>query len=134
MRPALRRLFLLALETDREAQLDAGTWQTRCLHCRTKLQVRGDGTPLGASTLEHVVPQAWFGKRAALPLTSRVRGNSDDARNLAIACQRCNHDKGKGPDARGPGDARAFEVVGALLAKRLSRWRERSSDPGEGTQ
>jgi len=126
MRPSLRRLFLLALETDREARLELGTWQTRCLHCRTRLQVRGDGTPLGAASLEHVVAQAWFGKRAASPFTSQVGDDADDARNLAIACTRCNHDKGKGPDARGPQDARAFEVVQALLMKRLARWR----DPG----
>jgi 5-methylcytosine-specific restriction endonuclease McrA len=124
MRPALRRLFLLALETDLEAQPAGDAWQTRCLHCRTRLQLRTDGTPLGPASLEHVVPRAWFSKRVATSLVERVGGDPDDARNLAIACARCNHDKGKGPDARGPSDARAFEVVGTLLDTRLARWRE----------
>ena len=124
MRPALRRLFLTALRADAEATLAGDAWTTRCLHCRTRLQVRGDGTPLGHASLEHVVAQAWFGKRAAAPLTVRVGDDADDPRNLAIACARCNHDKGKGPDARGPADTRAFEVVDALLGRRLARWRE----------
>ncbi|GAB2512061.1 HNH endonuclease [Lysobacter humi (ex Lee et al. 2017)] len=124
MRPALRRLFLLALATDTEAHEHDGTWTTRCLHCRTRLQVRADGTPLGSASLEHVVPQAWFGRRAAAALTSQVGNDADDPRNLALACARCNHDKGKGPDARGPQDARAMEVVTTLLARRRARWRD----------
>lgn len=128
MRPALRRLFLLAVATDAEAREHGGVWTTRCLHCRTRLQVRADGTPLGAASLEHVVPQAWFGKRAASALTSRVGEDADDPRNLAIACARCNHDKGKGPDARGPQDPRAVDVVTALLARRLARWRDAVDD------
>lgn len=70
------------------------------------------------------MPRAWFGKRDAAALTARVGNDPDDARNLAIACTRCNHDKGKGPDARGPSDARALEVVSALLQRRLDRWRD----------
>lgn len=127
MRPALRRLFLKALQTDGEATLTDGVWTTRCLHCRTRLQARDDGTPLGHASLEHVVPQAWFGRRAAAALTSRVGDNADDARNLALACARCNHDKGRGHDARGPSDRRALDVVEALLARRLARWRPPSS-------
>lgn len=127
MRPALRRLFLRAIETDADASRDASGWRTRCLHCRTRLHVDATGEPLGAASLEHVVPRAWFGKRAAAPLVARVGDTPDDARNLAIACTRCNHDKGKGPDARGPQDARAYEVVEALLSRRLARWREAPS-------
>lgn len=129
MRPALRRLFLRAVITDNEAGREGDRWMTRCLHCRTRLQVAIDGEPLGAASLEHVVPRAWFDKRAASALVIRVGGDPDDARNLAIACTRCNHDKGKGPDARGPSDARAFAVVETLLGTRLGRWRE-ASDPG----
>lgn len=129
MRPALRRLFLCALRSDAQASLvetpaDASHWETRCLHCRRRLQVRADGEPLGHASLEHVVPRAWFGKRAAAALTTRVDDDPDDARNLAVACARCNHDKGKGPDACGPADPRALEVVGALLESRLRRWRD----------
>ncbi len=134
MRPALRRLFLRALRSDALAVLvDADAqWDTRCLHCRRRLRVRADGEALGHASLEHVVPRAWFGRRAASALTARVGGDPDDARNLALACARCNHDKGKGPDARGPSDARALDVVGALLDARLRRWRDpESADGGE---
>ncbi len=134
MRPALRRLFLRALRSDAQAVLDdiGVHWDTRCLHCRRRLQVRADGEPLGHASLEHVVPRAWFGRRAAGALTATVGEDPDDARNLALACARCNHDKGKGPDARGPSDARALHVVGALLDTRLRRWRDPDlADGGE---
>lgn len=129
MRPALRRRLLLAAQSDALADFDGETWSTRCLHCRSALQLQANGEPLGTTTLEHVVPQAWFGKRAAASLTAQVGEDADDPRNLALACARCNHDKGKGHDARGPGDARAHEVVAALLATRLSRWRQPSALP-----
>ena len=130
MRPAQRRLFLTALRTDALARTEAdGAWSTRCLHCRTRLHVAADGAPQGHASLEHVVPSAWFGKRAAAPLTAQVGSAPDDARNLAVACARCNQDKGKGPDARGPADARAFEVVAGLLGRRLTRWRDPPADP-----
>lgn len=129
MRAKLRSLFRLAVATDTEATLGPdGTWTTRCLHCRTRLQVAADGEALGGSSLEHVVPQAWFGLRAAAGLTTQVGEDRDDPRNLAVACRTCNQDKGKGPDARGPQDARAFDVVATLLAKRLARWRPPSHD------
>jgi hypothetical protein len=128
MRPALRQLFLRALASDALAQLDDGGWQTRCLHCRRRLHVRADGDALGHATLEHVVPQAWFGKRAAAGLTARVGDDANDARNLALACAGCNHAKGVSHDARGPADARAFEVIARLLDRRLARWRTADTD------
>jgi 5-methylcytosine-specific restriction endonuclease McrA len=124
VRPALRRLFLRALSTDSEAQLNDGEWETRCLHCRRRLFVRDDGEALGNATLEHVVPQAWFGKRAAAALTALVRDDHNDARNLSIACASCNHGKGVSHDARGPQDERALVVIGQLLQMRLARWCE----------
>lgn len=132
MRPALRRLFLRAVGSDTEAQLRAEPdgrrlWETRCLHCRRRLQVRDDGEAFGHATLEHIVPQAWFGKRAAKPLTAQVGDDADDPRNLAVACAGCNHGKGVRHDARGPNDERAFEVVTQLLQRRLARWREPTS-------
>lgn len=124
MRAKLRHLFRLAVATDAEAMQAAdGTWTTRCLHCRTRLQVAADGEALGASSLEHVVPQAWFGKRAAQALCARVDHDPNDARNLGLACASCNQSKGKGPDARGPQDARALEVTEQALERRLARWR-----------
>ncbi len=131
MRPALRRLFLLALHTDTEAHWRHDEWETRCLHCRRRLCIRVDGEALGHATLEHVVPQAWFGKRSARPLTALVGDDPDDARNLAIACAGCNHGKGVRHDARGPNDTRAVEVVTALLQSRLARWREPDNMPRE---
>ena len=129
MRAKLRHLFRLAVATDAEAMQAAdGTWTTRCLHCRTRLQVAADGEALGASSLEHVVPQAWFGLRAAAALTTQVGDDRDAPRNLAVACRRCNQDKGKGPDAKGPQDARARAIVEALLAKRAARWRPLPTD------
>jgi 5-methylcytosine-specific restriction endonuclease McrA len=128
LRPALRRLFLRALSTDGAATLHDGVWDTRCLHCKRRLQVRADGEALGHATLEHVVPQAWFGKRAAAALTAQVGDDADDARNLALACAGCNHGKGVRHDARGPSDARAREVVAQLLEHRLARWRDPPDD------
>ena len=131
MRAKLKSLFRLTVATDAEAlQAADGTWTTRCLHCRTRLQVAADGEALGASSLEHVVPQAWFGLRAAAGLTAQVGEDRDDPRNLAVACRRCNQDKGKGPDARGPQDPRSHEVVAMLLSKRLARWRPMDRGPG----
>ena len=118
----LRQLIRLALDTDTEARTENGLRRTRCLHCRAHLAVAGDGTPLGTSTLEHIVPRSWFGRRAANDLTGGLTG-PDDPRNLAIACARCNQQKGRGPDAAGPADARAHEIVTALLARRRARFR-----------
>ncbi|MDQ3205406.1 MAG: HNH endonuclease [Pseudomonadota bacterium] len=129
MRASLRRLMLLAARSDALAKPTADGWRTRCLHCRSELRLRADGMPLGSTSLEHVIARAWFGRRAAASLTSRVGDHADDPRNLALACARCNHDKGKGHDARGPGQTRGLEVVGALLDARLDRWREPDSRP-----
>jgi hypothetical protein len=98
-------------------------WVTRCLHCRSKIGVTATGKPWPGTTLEHVVPRAWFGKRAGLPLYADL-SSPDDPRNLALACARCNHGKGRGADASGPSDARAFQIVERLKAARLARWRE----------
>ncbi|KWS07089.1 hypothetical protein AZ78_4649 [Lysobacter capsici AZ78] len=124
MRAALRRRLLQAVHTDALAVFDGGVWQTRCLHCRRALSLREDGEALGTTSLEHVVPSAWFGKRAAAAFTARVGEDAEDPRNLALACAACNHGKGCSHDARGPGDERAREVVSALLDARLARWRD----------
>jgi len=132
MRPALKRLFLRALHTDAQAEVLAdGDYRTRCLHCRARLEFKPDGEPRGAGSLEHVIPQAWFGKRAAAALCGSVGDDANDARNLALACATCNQSKGKGPDAKGPQDARAFEVVSTLLQRRLERWRAEAEERPE---
>ena len=116
----LRQLIGLALDTDTEARSEPGLRRTRCLHCRAHLTTGEDGEPLGATTLEHIVPRSWFGHRAAAELTAGLTG-PDDPRNLALACARCNQQKGRSHDAAGPTDPRAREIVATLLAKRLSR-------------
>ena len=122
-RQALRSQLIAALRTDSEAIFRDSTWSTRCLHCRSGLQFNGSGAPLNGGTLEHVVPRSWFPKRAAEDLIAGLEG-PDDPRNLALACPRCNQQKGKGPDAKGPADARAREVVAALQRARMARWRD----------
>ena len=119
----VRARILSALRTDLEARLDDGVWTTRCIHCRAKLSATEAGEPLGSATLEHIVPRAWFGRREAEDLVAEMTG-PEDPRNLALACARCNHGKGKGPDRKGPGDPRAREIVGRLLAKRRRMRRE----------
>ena len=94
---------------------------TRCLHCRSRIGLAPDGEPWPGATLEHVVPRAWFGKVSAAALVARV-GTADDPRNLALACARCNHQKGRGPGARGPADLRARAIVERLLDTRMLRW------------
>jgi 5-methylcytosine-specific restriction endonuclease McrA len=126
MRAGLRQSLLVALRTDAEASLRDGLWSTRCLHCRSALQFDASGAPLNSGTLEHVVPRSWFPKRAAVDLVEGLEG-PDDPRNLALACPRCNQQKGKGPDAKGPAETRAREVVAALRRARMARWR----DPGD---
>jgi 5-methylcytosine-specific restriction endonuclease McrA len=120
---SLRPLLRLAAATDRDAQLANGTWETRCLHCRTRLSITEAGDPLGSTTLEHIVPRSWFGRRGAEDLVEGLAGASDP-RNLALACARCNQQKGRGPDAAGPSDARAREIVRALLERRAARYIE----------
>lgn len=123
MRALPRRRLLLAVITDAAAIEENGGWRTRCLHCRSPLLLRADGEALGHTSLEHVIPRAWFGRAMARALTRQVGDDPDDARNLALACTRCNHDKGKGHNARGPSDSRARAVIAALLKTRLARWR-----------
>ncbi|HZF98867.1 MAG TPA: HNH endonuclease [Pseudoxanthomonas sp.] len=123
MRTALRRRLLLAALSDCQAAEMEGGWETRCLHCRRRLRIRTDGEPLGHTSLEHVVPRAWFGLRGASDLCAQVGGDADDPRNLALACAGCNHAKGRHHDARGPQNARAYDVVATLLNARLGRWR-----------
>jgi 5-methylcytosine-specific restriction endonuclease McrA len=121
-RAALRRRLLEAVRTDMEARLEAAGWVTRCLHCRSRVGVSPEGDPWPGTSLEHVVPRSWFGIREAAVLTADLEG-PDDPRNLALACVRCNQQKGKGPDAAGPGDARAREVVTRLAAARGTRFK-----------
>ena len=122
MATRLHVLLLLAARTDSRASLQEGHWQTGCLHCRSRIGITAAGKPWPGTTLEHIVPRSWFGRSQAKDLVVQVE-SADDPRNLALACARCNHQKGRGPDARGPADTRAYAIVERLLATRMSRWR-----------
>ena len=125
---ALHRLLRSVLDSDRDATRVDDEWHTRCLHCRTRLTLTAGGAPIGDASLEHIVPRSWFGLRAAAPFTDTLAG-ADDVRNLAVACARCNQQKGCGPDQRGPHDAGARDVIARLLARRQARF----VAPGGGT-
>lgn len=118
-------LLIVAARTDTKARRHGDAWLTRCLHCGSQVGVRDDGKPIGTTTLEHIVPRSWFASRAAAPLIASV-GAADDPRNLALACARCNQQKGRTHDANGPRDLRAVEVVEHLIARRLARYHQLS--------
>jgi hypothetical protein len=105
-------LLLAAAVTDRtfeRARLDdRAVWVGKCIHCNTRLVIADDGRALGEATLEHVWPQ--------------TRGGGNDVPNLAIACARCNREKGKRHDHKA--GERLDEVVALLRARRMERWRD----------
>ena len=83
-------------------------WVGKCIHCNTKLAVADDGRSLGEATLEHVWPQ--------------TQGGTIDLTNLAVACNRCNREKGTRHDHTRT--QRLEEIVAELQAKRMARWRD----------
>ena len=83
----------------------------KCIHCQRKLALRADGTPLNGATLEHIVP--------------RNHGGTDDLDNLAIACARCNSEKGLRHDHKRPDDPKLLEVIERLRQRRRERLTER---------
>jgi 5-methylcytosine-specific restriction endonuclease McrA len=101
---------------------DHAAWRTRCLHCRTWLYLAADGQSISNLTIEHIVPQSWFARRAIIARLALPFTDANDLRNLALACARCNHDKGKGHDTK-PSDERAQTVVLQLVQTRLQRYR-----------
>lgn len=117
MARALRRRILGIVLTDstfeRTVFRDREVWAGRCIHCNAHLHIALDGTPLSRATIEHIV--------------ARAHGGTDDPRNLALACARCNHQKGRHHDVRHKTDARLVDVVERLRRRRLERWREPES-------
>lgn len=106
-------LLLAAAVTDstfQRAVVDGqAAWVGKCLHCGRKLVVRDDGRPMGEATLEHVWPQS--------------QGGGDALANLAVACNRCNREKGSRHD-HGKHSERLDEVVAVLRKRRSERWRD----------
>lgn len=84
-------------------------WVGRCIHCNTRLYV----TPQGSTdaTVEHINPLC-------------AGGQATDPRNLALACSRCNNEKGIRHDQHAGKGGRADEVITALWEKRQARWRD----------
>lgn len=108
-----RHLLLLAAAvtdaTFERTTLDGRTvWVGKCIHCNSKLVIADDGRALGEGTLEHVWPE--------------TQGGTNDVPNLAVACARCNREKGSRHDHRG--GPRLEEVVALLRARRAERWRD----------
>ncbi|MGB5223116.1 MAG: HNH endonuclease [Polyangiales bacterium] len=81
----------------------------KCIHCQRKLALRADGTPINGATLEHIVP--------------KNHGGTDDLENLAIACARCNSEKGLRHDHKRPDDPKLREVIERLQERRRARLR-----------
>lgn len=107
-----RHLRLLAAavtdKTFARAVLDGRpVWVGKCIHCNRKLVIADDGRPLGEATLEHVWPQ--------------TQGGTNDVANLAVACARCNREKGTRHDHKG--GPRLDEIVARLRDRRTERWR-----------
>lgn len=108
-----RHLLLLAAAVtdstfERQTLDGKRVWVGKCIHCNSKLVVADDGRSLGEATLEHVWPEA--------------QGGTNDVMNLAVACARCNREKGTRHDHRG--GPRLEQVVALLQARRLERWRD----------
>lgn len=82
-------------------------WQGKCIHCNKKLTICEDGTLWCNATIEHIIPMS--------------KGGTDDLKNIALACSRCNFEKGIRHDNRK--NQRSLEIVQKLLSKRLERWK-----------
>lgn len=81
----------------------------KCIHCGSRHTLRLDGTPVSDATIEHIVP--------------RHHGGTDELTNLAIACARCNGEKGLRHDARPRLDAKLQALIAQLQGRRAERLR-----------
>ncbi len=108
--PSRAALVLAVVATDKTFAEDArvGGFVGKCIHCRTKLVVTREGQT--AATIEHVLPQS--------------HGGTDAPENLALACARCNHEKGMRHDVRRTTDPIFVALLERLQAERAKRWRE----------
>ena len=79
----------------------------KCIHCQRKLALRADGAPINGATLEHIVP--------------KNHGGTDELENLAIACARCNSEKGLRHDHKRANDPKLQEVIERLQERRRKR-------------
>lgn len=103
---------MLAAFTDRTFELKEHRGQSvlegKCIHCQRKLVLQPDGAPLDGATLEHIVP--------------RNHGGTNDVENLAVACARCNSEKGLRHDHKRADDPKLREIIERLQARRRERF------------
>ena len=137
MSAQLRRLLLQSALSNQQTETTEFGFRTRCLHCRTWLGITQSGAAVGAVTLEHIVPQAWFDKPRALDqlFASYPQWrptDANDVRNLALACERCNQAKGRSHD-RFPFNEKSQQVILSLLKKRMQLWRAASIEVNVGS-
>jgi 5-methylcytosine-specific restriction endonuclease McrA len=106
-----RQLFLSLIASDRtyESLRISGeqVWAGRCIHCNKKLLFSLSGEPLSEGSLEHILPQ--------------THGGTDDLNNLAIACKRCNHQKGKRHDCKPLSDEGLQNMIALLQQRKKER-------------
>lgn len=111
MKNKLRQLFLSLIALDRTYQQTRirgeTVWVGRCIHCQKKLMFALDGEPLSEGSLEHILPQS--------------HGGGDDLSNLAIACKRCNNQKGKRHDWKQLSDEGLQNMIETLQARKKER-------------
>lgn len=84
-------------------------WQGKCIHCRAALVVDVARPNAGSATIEHIVPQGL--------------GGGHGPENLALACARCNNQKGARLDPLGLDHPRLQAVVHTLQLERAKRLR-----------
>jgi 5-methylcytosine-specific restriction endonuclease McrA len=108
--PSRAALVLAVVATDRTFVEDARVdgFVGKCIHCRSKLVVTREGRT--AATIEHVLPQS--------------HGGTDEVENLALACARCNHEKGMRHDVRRRADPIFVALLERLREERRKRWRD----------
>lgn len=104
------QLILGIVKTDKTFKPNGDGWCGKCLHCKTKLYVTEEGKLVGKATIEHIIPQC--------------HGGGNDLPNLALACKRCNNQKGVDVDPLGPRNAKYQRVTTLLLERRQERWNE----------
>ncbi|MCS6899525.1 MAG: MOSC domain-containing protein [Myxococcales bacterium] len=113
------RLVLSVIETDstfrKELVRGEEMWVGRCIFCQAKLVVPLSGEASHRVTVEHIIP--------------RHHGGTDEAENLALACARCNGEKGRRHDNQDRNDPRRLEVTRALQERRKRRWPSQARPP-----
>lgn len=83
-------------------------WVGKCIHCQSRLTVRADGETGPGVTIEHIVP--------------RHHGGTDELENVALACARCNAQKGYRHDHRRRDDPKLMSLIETLQARRRARF------------